>query len=76
MRVVLLHSGRVVRPESTDPTVLLHGVVAADRAEALVAHVQLDEPPHNRGIWVRVPGLDHGGVLRGAAGRVPSRAGR
>ncbi len=56
----LLHSGRVVRPESIDPTVLLHGVVAQDRAEALVAHVQLDEPPHNRGTWVRVPGLDQG----------------
>ena len=27
----LLHSGRVVRPESADPAVLLHGVVAADR---------------------------------------------
>jgi len=56
----LLHSGRVVRPESGDPTVLLHGVVAHDRVEALVAHVQLDEPPHNRGTWVRVPGLDQG----------------
>ncbi len=54
----LLHTGRVVRPESNDPAVLLHGVVAADRSEALVAHVQLDEPTHNRGIWVRVPGLD------------------
>ena len=54
----LLHSGRVVRPESPDPTVLLHGVVAADRSEALVAHVQLDEPPHNRGVSIRVPGLD------------------
>jgi alpha-galactosidase len=54
----LLHSGRVVRPESPDPTVLLHGVVAQDRSEALVAHVQLDEPPHNRGVLVRVPGLD------------------
>ena len=54
----LLHSGRVVRPESPDPTVLLHGVVATDRAEALLAHVQLDEPPHNRGVSVRVPGLD------------------
>jgi alpha-galactosidase len=54
----LLHTGRVVRPESGDPAVLLHGVVAADRSEALVAHVQLDEPTHNRGIWVRVPGLD------------------
>ncbi|KQT91516.1 hypothetical protein ASG49_10865 [Marmoricola sp. Leaf446] len=54
----LLHSGRVVRPGSPDPTVLLHGVVAADRSEALLAHVQLDEPSHNRGVFVRVPGLD------------------
>ena len=54
----LLHSGRVVRPESPDPSVLLHGVVAADRSEALVAHVQLDESAHNRGVFVRVPGLD------------------
>ena len=54
----LLHAGRVVRPESADPTVLLHGVVAADRSEALVAHVQLDESAHNRGVSVRVPGLD------------------
>lgn len=54
----LLHSGRVVRPESPDTTVLLHGVVAHDGSQALVAHVQLDEPPHNRGVFVRVPGLD------------------
>ena len=54
----LLHSGRVVRPESPDPSVLLHGVVATDRSEALVAHVQLDESAHNRGVFVRVPGLD------------------
>ncbi len=53
----LLHSGRVVRPESSDPAVLLHGVVADD-AEALVAHVQMDESAHNRGVQVRVPGLD------------------
>ena len=54
----LLHSGRVVRPESPDPAVLLHGVVAGDRSEALLAHVQLDEASHNRGVFVRVPGLD------------------
>ncbi|NYD42926.1 alpha-galactosidase [Nocardioides panaciterrulae] len=54
----LLHSGRVVRPESADPAVLLHGVVAADRSEALMAHVQLEESAHNRGVAVRVPGLD------------------
>ncbi len=58
----LLHGGRVVRPESPDPAVLLHGVVAADRAEALVAHVQLDEPSHNRGVFVHVPGLDPSSV--------------
>jgi alpha-galactosidase len=38
--------------------VLLHGVVAADRSEALLAHVALDESAHNRGVTVRVPGLD------------------
>ena len=54
----LLHTGRVVRPESSDEAVLLLGVVAADRSEALVAHVQLDESVHNRGVSVRVPGLD------------------
>jgi alpha-galactosidase len=54
----LLHSGRVVRPESSDPAVLVHGVVGDD--EALVAHVQLDESTHNRGVQVRVPGLSPG----------------
>ena len=53
-----LGSGRVVRPESSDPAVLLHGVVAHDGSEALVAHVQMDESVHNRGVHVRVPGLD------------------
>ena len=33
-------------------------MVAADRSEALLAHVQLDESAHNRGVFVRVPGLD------------------
>ncbi|PKH37350.1 alpha-galactosidase [Nocardioides alpinus] len=53
----LLHSGRVVRPESADAEVLLHGVVADDGSEALLAHVQLDESASNRGVTVRVPGL-------------------
>jgi alpha-galactosidase len=60
----LLHSGRVVRPESSDPTVLLHGVVGAGGDEALVAHVALDESAHNRGVTVRVPGLDPLGSYR------------
>jgi alpha-galactosidase len=54
----LLHSGRVVRPQSSDPAVLLHGVVASDGEQALMAHVQLDESTHNRGVFVRVQGLD------------------
>jgi alpha-galactosidase len=53
----LLHSGRVVRPVSSDPAVLLHGVVADDGGEALVAHVQMDESTHNRGVFIRVPAL-------------------
>jgi alpha-galactosidase len=60
----LLHSGRVVRPESSDPAVLLHGVVAADRSRALVAHVQMEESAHNRGVQVRVPGLDPAAAYR------------
>ena len=54
----LVHSGRVVRPASSDPAVLLHGVVSGQRDEALLAHVQLDESAHSRGVTVRVPGLD------------------
>ncbi|RJS45914.1 alpha-galactosidase [Nocardioides cavernaquae] len=54
----LLHTGRMVRPESADPAVLLHGVVAQDRRRAVIAHVQIDESAHNRGVAVRVPGLD------------------
>lgn len=47
-----------MRPVSTDPSVLLHGIVAADRSQALIAHVALDESEHNRGVQVRIPGLD------------------
>jgi alpha-galactosidase len=54
----LLHGGRVVRPESSDPAVLLHGVVATDGSSALLAHVQIDESTHNRGVSIRVPRLD------------------
>jgi alpha-galactosidase len=60
----LLHAGRTVRPDSSDPAVLLHGVVADDRAEALVAHVQLDESAHARGVMVRVPHLAPGRSYR------------
>lgn len=60
----LLHTGLVVRPECSDPAVHLHGVVAADGTEALLAHVQLDESPSNRGVVVRVPHLRPDGRYR------------
>jgi alpha-galactosidase len=56
----MLHSGRVVRLDVSDPAVLAHGVLAADRSSALIAHVQLDESTHNRGVTLRIPGLDAG----------------
>ena len=64
----LLHSGRTVRPECPDEAVHLHGVVAGDGHEALLAHVQLDESASNRGTVVRVPHLrpDADYVLRWA----------
>jgi alpha-galactosidase len=60
----LLHSGRVVRLDVDDPSVLAHGVVAVDRGSALLAHVQLDESSHNRGVVLRVPGLEPDGRYR------------
>jgi alpha-galactosidase len=53
----LLHTGRVVRIDVADPAVLAHGVVAQDGASALFAHVQLDESASNRGVELRLPGL-------------------
>lgn len=37
----LLHHGDVVRLDRTDPSVVVHGVVAADRAHAVMAYAQL-----------------------------------
>nr|WP_239455265.1 alpha-galactosidase [Bifidobacterium pullorum] len=53
-----LHSGRVVRLDVADPAVLAHGVVAGDRSRAIIAHVQYEESSSNRGVWLRIPGLD------------------
>ncbi len=53
----LLHSGRVVRVDTGADGIWVHGVVAADRSEAVFAYVQLDEvvrdPPA-----MRCTGLD------------------
>src|SRR4029453_8311886 len=40
----LLRGGQVVRADHPDPAAYLHGVVAADRAEARVAHVPTPPP--------------------------------
>ena len=37
---------------------MAHGVVADDASRAIIAHVQYEESPSNRGVWLRVPGLD------------------
>ena len=47
----LLHSGQVVRADHPNPAAYLHGVVAADRAEALFAYVQLTARPTRRRAW-------------------------
>lgn len=53
----LLHTGRMVRVDSADPAVAVHGVVAADRRSAVMAYVQLDESVSERPVPMRVPGL-------------------
>jgi alpha-galactosidase len=54
----LLHSGEVVRADHPDPAALLHGVVSADRGEALLAYVQLATSVAEVPGPVRLPGLD------------------
>jgi alpha-galactosidase len=60
----LLHGGTVVRSDHPDPSLWVHGVVAADRAEAVYALVTTAS-----GVWsppgrVRLPGLDPDSVYR------------
>ena len=54
----LLHTGEVVRADHPDPAVLVHGVVAADRAEALFCLVQLTTSERAVPARMRLPGLD------------------
>ncbi|AXK34872.1 alpha-galactosidase [Streptomyces armeniacus] len=56
----LLHTGEVVRAEPYDPALAVHGVVSADRRDALFALVQLDAPLTSVPDMVRLPGLDPG----------------
>ncbi len=54
----LLHSGTVVRADSPDPALRLHGVVAQDRTAALFALVSLGSPRSALPPPARFPGLD------------------
>jgi alpha-galactosidase len=53
----LLHSGRLVRVDVPEHSVLVHGVVSADAREALFGYVQLGETVHEPPA-LRMPGLD------------------
>jgi len=53
----LLHTGDVVRCDHPDPTVDVHGVIAADRSEALVAISRLASGPSHHTPPIRIPNL-------------------
>jgi alpha-galactosidase len=60
----LMHNGTVVRSDHPDPSLWVHGVVAADRSEAVYALATTAT-----GVWsppgrVRLPGLDPDAVYR------------
>ncbi|MBA3289760.1 MAG: alpha-galactosidase [Acidimicrobiia bacterium] len=54
----LLHGGDTVRFDHPDPAALVHGVVAPDRREALIAYVQLATAAALVPAPVRLPALD------------------
>jgi len=54
----LLHTGTVIRTDHPDPTVEVHGVVATDRGEALLAVTRLASAPTHHTAPILVPGLD------------------
>lgn len=54
----LLHSGRSWRLDRLEPGTLGHGVVSADRTEALYAIVQMDTSKRRQPPPVQLPGLD------------------
>ncbi|WP_090054817.1 alpha-galactosidase [Lentzea fradiae] len=54
----LAHTGVVVRSDHPDPSAWVHGIVAADRSEALFCYAQLTTPVQNKPRRVRLPGLD------------------
>ena len=53
----LLHTGTLVRADQHDPSLAVHGTVAADGSDGLFAVVQLDTPDAAVSGRVRLPGL-------------------
>ena len=60
----MLHSGVVVRADSSDPALLLHGVVSADATSAVFAHVAVAAPRTAVPAPARFLGLDPGTLYR------------
>jgi alpha-galactosidase len=54
----LLHTGTVVHGDHPDPAAVVHGVVASDRAEALMAYLSVATSATEVPVPVRLPGLD------------------
>ncbi|WP_086663979.1 alpha-galactosidase [Lentzea kentuckyensis] len=54
----LVHSGVSVRSDHPDPAAWVHGVVAADRSEALFCYAQIATSVQHKPVRVRFPGLD------------------
>jgi alpha-galactosidase len=75
-RRALLHSGRLVRTDHPDPDVWVHGVVAADRADALFSVVAMRAPVTATPGRVRLPGLEPDRHYRVRALQPPDEAGR
>ncbi|PWC07658.1 alpha-galactosidase [Mycetocola zhujimingii] len=60
----LLHSGTVVRADSSDPALSLHGVVSSDGSTGLFAYVASGAPLTALPAPMRFPGLDPDRVYR------------
>jgi alpha-galactosidase len=56
----LIHSGDAVRFDPPDPSIRAYGVYAADRGEALIAHVALATSASATPARLRLPGLAAG----------------
>ena len=60
----LLHSGKTVRADQTETTSFIHGVVAADKSEAIFMYAQLTTSDYSRPANIRLTGLDDNAEYR------------